>query len=202
MEVLEKLFGSSARVKVLRLFLLNDTEIMEREDVAKKAKVSLSVVTKELNMLEKIGFLKKRSFFKAKKLKGGKTKKVRTKGFAINDQFKLLIALQNLLINDVSMSSNEVADRLNKYGKIKVVIASGIFIQDPDSRIDLLIVADDIKHKSMQMAITGIEAEIGKSIRYAIFNSDDFKYRLGVYDRLVRDVLDYPHEIVVDKIGV
>ena len=48
----------------------------------------------------------------------------------------------------------------------------------------------------------GIETEIGKELRYAVFSTNDFKYRLTVYDRLVRDILDYPHHIVVDRIGV
>jgi hypothetical protein len=210
MEALEKLFGSSVRVKVLRLFLLNDTEIIEKASVVKRAKITSVNAVKELNLLEKIGFLKKRSFFKEVKQKSGKTsrlgsrqvKKMRSKGYIVNDQFKLLVGLQNLLLNNVSISSREIEDKLSRHGKIKVIITAGIFIQDPDSRVDLLIVADDVKHRPMKSSIAAIEAEVGKEIRYAIFNAEDFKYRLGIYDRLIRDVLDYPHEIIVDKMGV
>lgn len=202
MEALEKLFGSSVRVKVLRLFLLNDTEIIDKSSVVKRAKISSSNAVKELNILEKIGFLKKRSFFREIKQKDGKIKKIRGKGYIVNDQFKLLIGLQNLLLNNISISGREIEDKLSRHGKIKVIITSGIFIQDPDSRVDLLIVADDVRHNQMKTSIAAIEAEIGKEIRYAIFNTEDFKYRLGIYDRLIRDVLDYPHEVIVDKMGV
>ena len=54
----------------------------------------------------------------------------------------------------------------------------------------------------MERVIRSIEAEIGKELRYASFETPDFRYRLGMYDKLVRDILDFPHKKVVDKIGV
>ena len=100
------------------------------------------------------------------------------------------------------MTSNEVVKKLSRYGKIKLIIITGIFIQDPDSRVDLLIVGDEIKEGQMSKAISVMESEIGKQIRYSIFKTDDFKYRMGIYDKLVRDILDYPHEVIYDKIGI
>ena len=47
-----------------------------------------------------------------------------------------------------------------------------------------------------------LEAELGREIRYAFFTTPDFRYRLGVYDRLLRDVFDYPHRVLLDKIGL
>jgi len=39
-------------------------------------------------------------------------------------------------------------------------------------------------------------------VRYAAFPSDEFQYRLDVYDKLIRDVFDYPHRIIVDRIDI
>jgi hypothetical protein len=47
-----------------------------------------------------------------------------------------------------------------------------------------------------------MESEIGKELRFSSLNTEDFKYRHGVCDRLIRDVLDYQHEVVVDRIGI
>ena len=47
-----------------------------------------------------------------------------------------------------------------------------------------------------------LEAELGREIRYASFATEDFRYRTGVYDRLLRDVFDYPHRLLIDKIGL
>jgi len=202
MEILEKLFGSSARVKILKLFLLNSDEILEKEEVQKRTKITLSSATRELNMLEKIGLLKQKSFFKEKKYKSGKRKKIRVKGYHANIEHRLFIPLQSLLVKNSPMTSNTVVNKLGRHGKLKLIILSGIFIQDPDSRIDLLIVGDSLKEGSIKNSISVMESEIGKQIRYVIFETNDFKYRLGVYDRLVKDILDYPHQVILDKIGI
>lgn len=202
MEILEKLFGSSARVKIMRLFLMNPNEIIEKNDVEKRAKVNKASSTKELSMLVKIGMIKQKSFFKEKKYKNGKTKKIREKGYLLDSNHKLFKALENLLVNNSQITANSISKKINRHGKINLILISGVFIKDPDSRIDLLVVGDSIKERSIKNTISDIEAEMGKAIRYAIFETNDFKYRMGIYDRLVRDILDYPHEVVIDKIGL
>jgi 2,4-dienoyl-CoA reductase-like NADH-dependent reductase (Old Yellow Enzyme family) len=202
MEALEKLFGGAAIVKILRLFLMNPEEIIEKKGVQKRAKVTVADATRELKMLEDIGLIKQKSFFKDKKYKNGKTKKVREKGYIVDSSNKLFVPLQSLLIKNSPMSSNSMIKKLSRNGKISLVVVSGFFIQNPDSRVDLLVVGDSIKSTPMKKTISTMESEIGKQIRYAIFETEDFKYRLGVYDRLVRDILDYPHEVVLDKIGL
>ena len=52
------------------------------------------------------------------------------------------------------------------------------------------------------MAVRSLESEIGIEIRYASLSSSDLIYRAGLHDKLIRDVFDYKHQILVDKIGV
>jgi len=202
MEALEKLFGSNARVKTLKFFLFNTSDIFQKEDIVSRTKVSARILQKELNLLEKIKIIRKKSFFTEKEDRYGKVKKVRVKGYETIKESKLFTPLQNLLVKNSPMSSNSLVTRLSKHGKLKLVIAAGVFIQDPDSRVDLLIVGDNIKENSLKNTVAVLESEIGKQLRYTVMTVDDFKYRLGVYDRLVRDILDYPHEIFLDRIGV
>ena len=202
MEALEKLFGSSARVKVLKFFLFNTGDVFEKNEISSRTKVSTRILQKELNLLEKIGMIKKKSFFNTKETRSGKIQKVRAKGYETVIEHKLFIPLQNLLVKNSPMSSNYLVNRLSRHGKLKVVIAAGVFIQDSDSRVDLLIVGDDIKENPLKNTISVLESEIGKQLRYTVLTVQDFKYRLGVYDRLVRDILDYPHQVFLDRIGV
>jgi len=202
MEALEKLFGSSARVKVLKFFLFNTADIFEKKDIASRTKVSASNLQKELNLLEKINIIKKKSFFKTTEDRYGKIKKVRTKGYETIRESKLFLPLQNLLVKNSPMSPNSLVSRLGKHGKLKLVIAAGVFIQDTDSRVDLLVVGDNIKENPLKNTVSVLESEIGKQLRYTVLTVDDFKYRLGVYDKLVRDILDYPHQVYLDKIGI
>ena len=63
-EILEKIFGSAARVKIMRLFLFNPEETFSFDQIAVRAKVSSPIARHELSMMEKIGLIKKRSFFR------------------------------------------------------------------------------------------------------------------------------------------
>jgi hypothetical protein len=47
-----------------------------------------------------------------------------------------------------------------------------------------------------------MEAEIGKELVFASFETADFHYRLGMYDKLIRDILDYPHQKLLDKLNI
>ena len=202
MEALEKLFGSAARVKILKFFLFNTTEVFDKDTIAARTKVSARIVQKELNLLEKISLIRKKQFIKTTQLRNGKVKKAKVRGYETMTDFKLFGALQNLLVKNSPMSSTSLVGRLTKHGKIKLVIAAGVFIQNPDSRVDLLIVGDDIKESPLKNTISVLESEIGRQLRYAVLPVADFKYRLGVYDKLVRDILDYPHQVFLDRIGV
>ena len=82
------------------------------------------------------------------------------------------------------------------------MVASGIFIQNWESRIDLLLVGDELNLQKIEGVIKVIESEIGKEIAYSAFETHDFEYRYGIHDRLVRDVFDYPHVTLIDRLGV
>jgi hypothetical protein len=78
------------------------------------------------------------------------------------------------------------------------MVVSGVFIGDDKSRVDILLVGDKLKKNILQQVIKGLEAEIGKELDYVVFDTNEFKYRLDMYDKLVCDILDLPHESLID----
>ena len=204
-QILEKIFGSSARVKIMKLFLFNPEETFEKADIVKKTRASAANIQKELNLLESIGLIKKTSFFKeivSKRASKVTTKKKRTKGFILKNDFIYLNHLKSLLIDTAPLQHDDLTKRISKSGKIKLIVASGIFVQLEDGRIDLLVVGDNIKEANIRSIIAQIESEIGKEIRYVVFSTSDYKYRLGLSDHLIKDIFDYPHRVLVDRIGL
>ncbi len=205
MEILEKLFGTEARVKMLRLFLFNPEQAFGVEDVIARAKITAKECKEQLVVFQKIGLIKSKQVTQEISKKKGKKifiKKVRVTGWFLDNSFPYLVALKNLLITVSMKTHDDIAKHFGAVGKIRAVIVAGIFIQDWESRVDLLIVADNLKPATLERAVKTLEAEIGKEIRYAAFETPDFQYRLGVYDKLIRDILDFPHVKVVDKIGI
>ncbi len=193
METLGKLFGSETKVKVIRLFLFNPETVFDTSTIADRVKEDVAKVRRELTGLSKITFVKQR-------VKRGKNGSRR--GFVLNNDFSYLTSLQNLLTSSRSLQPKQISKKFSALGTVKLIIVAGIFIQDQDSRVDLLIVGDNIRKGPLANAVKNLEAEVGKELRYAYFSTADFTYRLSIYDKLVRDILDYPHQTIVNKLAL
>lgn len=205
MDTLGKLFSSTARVKILRLFFLNPLEVFDVATVAGKSKVSLSETRRELALLRKIGVIADKTFIKEIPPKRGSKKpatKKRMDGFQLKSNFPLLVPLKNLIISETPLHREEILNRLKTVGKVKLLILSGIFLDEQDSRLDILIVGDGLKKRAIELALKSIEAEVGKELSYSALDTAEFMYRVSVYDKFVRDVLDFRHDRLIDKLGV
>lgn len=196
-EILEKIFGSQAKVKILRLFLFHPDEVFDSMMICEKTKVKSVAVRKIMNGLEKIKIVKKKTF-----VKEGKSKKIKTKGWMLDPTFEYIGPLRTMLVGMNPMKHNDVHERFKNFGKMKLIIVAGVFIQEGESRIDLMVVGDKLKTGAIDRAVGSLEAEIGKDLRYVLFETEEFIYRRGMYDKLIRDIFDFPHEVVIDKIGL
>jgi hypothetical protein len=188
MDPLSRLFGNPARLKLLRLFLFNDDTVIKAADAGFRSKVAKDMARRELALLIAAGVLKKKT---------GK----QGSGLMANKKFKHYEALQRFLRETTDVSDAEILSRLRKAGMLRVVALSGLFTGAIEPRVDILVVGDRMEERPLASAIHSLEAELGRELRYAAFTTEEFKYRVGVYDRLVRDVFDYPHRTILDKIS-
>ncbi len=205
MDTLSTIFGSEARVRIMRLFLFNSEIIFDIEMISNKSKVSKNVAKKEVIILEKAKLIQKKSFVRVIQKKKGKkvvNKKLKIHGYDLNQDFAYVTALKQLLIKTKTLEGGEIVKRLGRAGKLKLVIVAGVFTQDKDSRVDIFVVGNNIKKNTLSNVIKSIEAELGKELIYAYFETQDYQYRLSMYDKLIRDVLDYPHQVLLDKITI
>lgn len=205
MDILEKLFGSAAKVKIIKLFLFNPNSAFDTAQTAERAKVSKAVARREIVNLEKAGFIKPRSYIKEIKKQQNRTIKVfhkRVGGWILDSKFPYIEAIKTFLGSVNPFKHKDIIDKISKAGKIQLLIISGIFIKDPDSRADLLVVGDGLKQTQLDNIIKTIESEIGREIRYASFETSEFNYRFSIFDKLIRDILDYPHEKIINKLNL
>ena len=219
METLGKLFSSDALVKVMRLFLMNKTSPFELTDIIDRCQIRPDSARTEIKLLESIGFLRHKVFYKdierpVKKTAHKSKKRQRSEdvapkiirkkcdGFTVNEFFPYIRALQALLIDNESVQKDELASRFRKTGRIKLLLVSGVFIQYDDKRLDLLIVGDNLKKKMIDDEVKKLEYELGCELAYAVFDTEEFKYRLDMYDKLICDVLEYPHEKIISSITI
>jgi len=179
MEILGKILGSPARVKIMRLFLLNPKDSFNRKNIIKRSRVNPNIVSREIKLLASVDFIKRN----------------KTTWF-FNPLFKYAGELDRLLVSSDSLDKKTIANNFKKVGRVKLLLLSGVFIKNKDTRVDLLIVGDRLKRSKIEEEIRKLEAEIGMELVYAVFDTKEFIYRLDMYDKLVRDILDFPHEVV------
>lgn len=205
METLTILFGSQTKVKLLRFFLLNGESAFLPKELAYRTKCAPTSIRRELGVLAKAGVIKHRQVLKSIESREGEKiifRKMRGTGYFLDSEFPYLEALKGLLTVASIQADDTIVKRLSGVGKIKLIIACGVFIQQFDARVDLLIVGDELNVPKIESALKIIESEIGKELSYSVFETADFEYRLGIHDRLIRDIIDYPHVTLVDKLGI
>lgn len=201
-EILGKLFGSLPKVKIMRLFLLNPEQGFEVKDVAMRSRIPQATARREILALSAIDLVKKKTISKEIEIGRGKVKKTKIKrvpGWVLNPNFHYITQVKNLLIDAEFLKKEDIIARFKPLGKVKLLIISGIFLRDDESRVDFLMVGDNFKKSQLEQTIKTMEAEIGKELAYAVFSTKEFTYRLNMYDKLVRDILDFPHERIIDN---
>ncbi len=194
METLAKLFGGQARVKIMRLFLLNYEATFEIEDVVSRSRVTKANARKEVNALTAMGFIKSKTVTH----EGSRGAKKKVSAWHLNHSFPYIDSIRDLLVDPSLLLREDLNMKFKQVGKIKLMIVAGIFIGNEKSRVDILIVGDKLKKNIIQQIIKGLESDIGKELDYVILDSAEFKYRVDMYDKLVCDILELPHEKIVD----
>lgn len=203
MELLAKLLGGNERVKIMRFFLHRDEMIIPLHEVAEKTKSKSVIARKELVILAAIGFLEKRKTKTVVNVGQGKKSSSKIKevsGYKINPLFPHIQALKDLLFDFQLLDKRELASRFKLVGRIKLFVVTGIFIGDKKSRVDILIVGESIKRPKAEKVLELLSAEIGRDVVYAIMDVEEFEYRMKMYDKFVRDIMEMNHETVIDKL--
>jgi len=193
------LFGSNSRVKLLRFFLFNPSQEFTFDDISRRARLVRRTARAEINALERAGVIKKRRIF----VKSPRSdKKIKAQGYVLNNKFPQLQSLQIFLFETAPIDGPTLLKHLRKAGKLDFVAATGVFAKEFDRRLDVLLSMKKLNETKVEGAIRSLESELGIEVKYAAFNTEDLLYRVGMYDKLTRDVFDYPHQILIDKIGV
>jgi len=187
---IEQLFDSPIKMRLLKFFLRNEAQEFCVLDVAKKTGCGSAEAKRHIFKLKDLGALVRRPGKKGKP------------NFSLNAQFLLYPELKNLILKSVPIPLDKLKKQVKSLGNIKFAVASGIFINEENCRIDLMIVGERINQKKLNNFVKKTEQNIGKEINYVVFSQKEFGYRQDVRDRFVRDILDEKHEVLIQKIKV
>lgn len=198
MDILTKLLGP-VRLKVLRFFLQHEEGLYEDKAISKTLKVSVPSLRKELRSLETAGILKHKIAHVIPTSTRERRRKY--KGWYLVKQ-PIVSPLKRFIFNSVPFRADEVIKRLKGVGKLKLIVLAGAFIQSDESPIDILVVGDGIRRTAAESVLRTMESEVGRELNYAIFETDDFLYRMEAFDKFVREIFENPHQVILDRINI
>ncbi len=187
---LEVLFNSKTIPKILNLFFRNEQQSFEVKEVAKRCQIHPRIAKKELEKLRRINLFQR--------------KKEKNKYFyLLNPKFSFLNELRTIIVHSSPLSLKELTSILKKIRGIKLAVVSGIFLKGKrPSGADLLIVGDRIQKSKVSRAIKRIESQMGKEINWCLMTTEEFKYRTEMNDKFLRDIFDFAHRKIIDKLNI
>jgi hypothetical protein len=188
-EVLEQLFDSPVKVRLLKLFLRSPGVSFDIGEIAKRTRTNSRACQGQLKKLESIKLINSRI-------------KERKKVYSVNREFDFYNELRTLVLKSSPASKEKILKRIKELGRIKLAVLSGVFLNLDNSRADILVVGDNINRKKLSVFFRDLEAEAGKEIDYVVMSTEDFRYRYDMFDRFIRDILERPHEKLINKLRV
>lgn len=214
--MIEQLFGSKTRVKLLQLFYQNPNRSFYVREITRKIDEQINSVRRELANLLSIGIItsdntNNRLYYEVDQsfehyaalgsIFGGKAykpaKKTATKAQAAVEQEAEIIG-QEQAVAEVESTNDPFVAELLKTGNVRLAIYTGQFTRDDTAGVDIVIVGD-LNHAAVDHLISELEVAEKKELKYSIFTTDEFKYRQQVNDRFVSNLLVAKKIVLVDK---
>lgn len=201
-KILARLFESAPKVKMLKLFFRNPESAFSVEEIQKYTRLQRRRIMRELALFLRLRMIEKRA--RVPILATAKISKNyhKTTVFSVNPAFELYNELKLLLMKLPTASDKQLAEDIKRLGKVKLAIISGFFLNNPLSRVDLLIVGDGLDRKRLSNFLSRLEHTTGRTIGYSIMSSEEFNYRMSMFDRFLRDILEFPHQKLINKLNL
>lgn len=194
--MLEHLFGSKTRLKILQIFFANPEKTFYVRELSRQAGRQLNAVRRELLNLKKLGIITN-----AVGRDDGK-KKAGSKHYELETGCLLHQELKELLTKVQMMEERQLAEEIKKNaGKIKFFLLTGAFTDDLEAGTDILLVGK-IKPKNVAKIIKQFENLMNKEIRYTIMDEKEFKERREVGDKFIYNLFESKHLILVDAFNL
>lgn len=191
--MIDALFGSKTRVKLLHLFLSNPGKSFYVREITRLIDEQINSVRRELANMINVGII----------VSDSADNKLY---YSVNMNYVHYEAFRMIFGGTLTASEAEATishrsswiDDLRGVSGLRVAVVAGSLVRGSASSVDLLI-AGEVRDDAVQTLIARAEKEEKKSLNYAVLSYEDFYYRLSIRDRFVMEILSGKHSVVVDR---
>lgn len=197
--MIDKLFGSKTRVKLLHLFMNHPGQSFYVREITRLIDEQINSVRRELSNMLEVGVIT--SDTSDNKLY-----------YQVNQRYEFYTALRAIFAGETVTA--EAAGPVNSAGvqeqhlsiindipSLRLAILSGVLVKGSTAPVDILLVGNASPAK-VKSAIAMIEKLEGRELNYTVLPYDEFYYRLSVRDKFIAEVLASKHSVVIDSDNV
>ncbi len=196
--MIEQLFGSKTRVKLLQMFYANPNRSFYVREITRKIDEQINSVRRELSNLLSIGIIT------------SETTNNRLY-YEVNQKYELYVPLSQIfggaaITAATGVAAAEVVDdtvehlppELKALGHVELAVLTGQFTRDERSGVDFVVVGD-INQTQLSKYVSELEKQEGKEIRYVSMTKDEYDYRRQINDRFLSKVLESKKQVIYDR---
>ncbi len=185
--MLNDLFISKVRVKMLQLFMLNPTQMFHVREIVRQVDEEINAVRRELQRMEKGGMV--RSEWRANR-----------RYYEFKKEYLFYPELLAMM-NKISGLGGEIIQNRAKLGKVKFAFISGGFARgkNPGPKDVELLIVGTIVLPELSALVKTEEVKRGREINYTVMAEDEYKYRVTRRDPFILDVLERPRIMLIGE---
>lgn len=193
--MIDALFGSKTRVKLLHLFLNNPGKSFYVREITRLIDEQINSVRRELSNMLGVGIITSDSA--DNKLY-----------YEVNQRYEYYVPFRAIfadeIVEPVQNDTKKAAtwhSYLSELEGVRLVLASGVLVSGSASKVDLLLVGS-VSPAKLQRLMKTIEKAEGRELNYTLISYDEFYYRLSVRDKFITEITGGKHTVIVDADSV
>jgi hypothetical protein len=206
--MVEQLFGSKTRVKLLQLFFSNPNRSFYVREITRKIDEQINSVRRELSNLLSIGIItsdanNNRLYYEVNQeyeyyqplamifggIKVPASSKATKKGEPAEEA--------EVKATEV-VPEHPLAKAVRSTGRVDLAVLTGQFTRDETAGIDVLIVGD-VNAAKIDKFIAELEEAEKKELRYTVMPLDTYQYRIQINDRFIGSVLGAKKQVIINS---
>jgi hypothetical protein len=192
--MIDALFGSKTRVKLLHLFLNNPGKSFYVREITRLIDEQINSVRRELSNMLEVGIITSDSA--DNKLY-----------YEVDQRYEHYVPLRAIFAEgEMKQGQSKVAvsswhKLIEELTDVRIAIIAGVLVPGSISKVDVLLVGGASATKVQRMMKT-IEKSEGRELNYSLLSYDEFYYRLSVRDKFITEILNGKYTVLVDTDNV
>lgn len=192
--MVEQLFGSKTRVKLLSLFFNNPGRPFYVREITRKIDEQINSVRRELANLLSIGLVSS----------DGSNNRLY---YEVNPKYEYYEQLRSIFttlpikskdpVVKETREEDKIVKKLKSTGAITFAFLTGSFARDPRTNVDIFVVGD-VNKSSLAKVVADLEKDMGRELNYSALTPDEYQYRISLNDRFITNVLEARKIVIID----